>query len=85
MAKPVNIRVNRDQLYSMAAKASAGENVELIIGGAQGDDGKWAGRFAIPVRDNATPAMVKARHDNGYAYFDMDRDGNTTTLKEGDL
>lgn len=78
-----NIRMNRDQLYSLAAKASHGLKTELVVTDEKFSDGSI--RIAIPVRDTAIESMQEAAHENGYAYFQMDRDGNTKTLQEEEL
>lgn len=77
-----NLRLNRDQLYKAAAMASAGEKTELVF---SIDDDSGPVRLAVPVRDTATERMVKLRHENGYAYFNMDSAGHTKPIKEDEL
>lgn len=79
------IRANRDQLYSMAAISSFGEETELIIDHKSYDPDGRTIRFAVPVRDSAPEQRLKDRHDNGYAYYDVNSEGHVKPLKEDEI
>lgn len=81
----IPLRMNRDQLYSMAAKSSFGENTELVIDATSRDD-DGSVTFAVLVRETAPESQhYNEAHANGYTYYRMDRDGNIKYVPEGEL
>ncbi len=74
---------NREQLYKLAAMSSAGDGRRLAIDEKTADDDGF--RFAIPIRDTAPDIYLAERHENGYGYYQMNRDGHTKALKEDEL
>jgi len=69
----------------MAAISSFGEGTELIIDHKSYDPNGGTIRFAVSVRDNSPEQRLKDRHDNGYAYYDVNSEGHVKPLKEDEL
>lgn len=76
------VKLNRDQLYTMAAKASFGKDQELAL-----DVDGYPERLviAIKVRDNAPQHQKQSKHKNGWAYFQVDPEGHLRAMEEGEV
>jgi hypothetical protein len=80
------IKLNRHQLYVLAAKATFAENTTLVIDATSQDD---AGGFMfalVPDEDrramNEELNLEVETHENGWAYFWMNQEGHIRVMNE---
>ena len=71
-------KLNRDQLYSLAAKSSFGEDRQLAI-----DPESDPVKVAVKVRKNAPDSQRHDIHSNGWAYYTVNEKGHLSPIKEG--
>ncbi len=79
------IKVNRDELYAMAAISSFGEKTVIVINFDSWDPDRGTLVFAMDIRDNAPEQRLKDRHENGWAYYEIGPSGNPKPLTEDEL
>jgi hypothetical protein len=82
------LKVTKEQLYSMAAVAKAGEPRQIAI-----DLKVWEQdlkkphnlRCAVAMGPSSPKQRAKDAHENGWAYYDVEPDGTIKVLKENEL
>jgi hypothetical protein len=81
------IKLDRGQLYSAASLASFGESTEMVFSLDLWNEDSGSVIVAVKVRSNAPKQRLKDTHDNGWAYYRIDRGGSgrVTPLTEKEL
>lgn len=82
MSNAPTAKLGRTQLYSMAAVATYGTKTELTL--KLTNDATIA-LCAVKTRDTCPPQQLKDRHDSGWAYYEINRDGVIKPLTEKEL
>lgn len=79
------IKLNRDQLYAMAALSSFGERRQAVISFDLFDQDTGVVVMAVQVRENVPEQRLKDAHDNGWAYYEIPLAGAPKPLTEEEL
>jgi len=80
--KAPTAKLKRSQLYSMAAVSTYGHQTELTLK-LTGDS--TIALCAVRMRDKAPKQQLQFRHDNGWAYYEVNEEGHIKPLTEKEL